>query len=107
MTSNVSDFSNHLFSAPDNAHFLFKNWGEEYVVYNNLSGETHLLQQESGELLSFIHKRPMHYQDLLSKLSSSFEVITPEDAENYLGHSLKLFHELSLIKSTPVSDSQA
>lgn len=75
------------------------------MVYNNLSGETHLLQQDSGELLSFIHKHPTNYKDLLSKLSSSFEEITADEAENYLFQSLKLFDELSLIKSTPSGSS--
>ena len=34
---------------------LHRAWGDEVVLYNNLSGDTHLLDQSAMELLETLH----------------------------------------------------
>jgi PqqD family protein of HPr-rel-A system len=95
-----SVYSHHQYTiqTPDNAHFLFKHWDDECVVYNNLSGETHLLEQHSARLLSSISEEPKQYQALLHSLKTTFSETPSEEITDYLNQALDHFQKLVLIE---------
>lgn len=90
-------FSQHIIKTPSNSCFLFQHWDGESVVYNNLSGETHLLEQNSAELLASIQEHPLNYNDLLKQLTTTFSNTSNEKIANYLDSTLKHFQEHGLI----------
>jgi PqqD family protein of HPr-rel-A system len=95
-----SAFDSHpyIIQTPSNAHFLFKHWDDECVVYNNLSGETHLLERISAELLYSITDEPKQYQTLLHSLETTFNESSLKDLTNYLDQILEHFQALCLIE---------
>lgn len=52
-------------------------WDDEFVLYNNLSGDTHLLDADSIELLALLQRGPASIDGLVDHLRES---IGPDDA---------------------------
>ena len=48
-------------------------WDDDYVIYDQLSGDTHLLDAVSGELICALSEQAMSRADLLEKLNELFE----------------------------------
>jgi PqqD family protein of HPr-rel-A system len=99
--NNAFTKTQHSIKVPDNAHFLFKYWDGECVVYNNLSGETHLIEENSALLLSLINESPKSYTALLDTLTSNDGDTSQQDINNYLTETLAHFQALNLIEITP------
>jgi len=60
----------------------YRGWDEEYVLYNDLSGDTHLLGDAAIEVLLTLNKGPASRQALVAMLETQFELDTLEaDAE--------------------------
>lgn len=96
--NNASVFDQTIINVPVNANFLFKYWDEECVLYNNLSGETHLLEHYSAELLSSINEQPKTYQTLLKKLTTDFDDFPQAEIADHLENILTHFQKLNLIE---------
>lgn len=52
-------------------------WDEEFVLYNNLSGDTHLLDADSVELLALLQHAPASIDALAAQLTDG---VAPDDA---------------------------
>lgn len=52
-------------------------WDDEFVLYNNLSGDTHLLDADSVELLTLLQGAPASIDALVAQLTCS---VAPDDA---------------------------
>jgi len=52
-------------------------WDDEFVVYNNLSGDTHLLDADSMALLAHLQHTPSSIDTLVDTFADGVE---PEDA---------------------------
>lgn len=52
-------------------------WDDEFVVYNNLSGDTHLLDADSVELLALLQRAPASIDALAAHLTDGLD---PDDA---------------------------
>lgn len=96
--NNASVFDQTIVNVPVNANFLFKYWDEECVLYNNLSGETHLLEHYGAELLASINEQPKTYQTLLKKLTTDFDGSPQAEIADHLENILTHFQELNLIE---------
>jgi PqqD family protein of HPr-rel-A system len=66
-------------------------WQDEYVVYNDLSGDTHLLSQPAWELLAALRDGPMAARELAARLALSSEEL------DELGQLLATLRELGLV----------
>ena len=69
----------------DNATFSFYAWGDECVVYNELSGHTHLLDHLAAEVLYSIKNRPASTEKLASQLHEKLDLSQTSD------HSLNVY----------------
>ena len=58
--------------------FPLRCWDGDYVVYNSLSGDTHLLDIVSGHVLTRILESPARASELRSRVAAFLEV--PNDA---------------------------
>ena len=72
-------------------------WDDDYVVYGQLSGDTHLLDGVSGELICALSGQAMSMTELLKKLKELFEEATELELENYLADFIAKFQKLGLL----------
>jgi PqqD family protein of HPr-rel-A system len=72
-------------------------WGNDYVIYDQLSGDTHLLDSLSGELIVALSLQAMSWIELLKKLDQLFEEATGLEMENYLLDFIDKFQKLGLL----------
>lgn len=75
----------------------FIQWDDDYVIYDQLSGDTHLLDAVSGELICALSEQVMSRADLLEKLKDLFEEASEIDRENYLVDFIAKFQKLGLL----------
>lgn len=73
---------------------------DEYVVYDHLSGDTHLLDKISGELVNSLNTKAMSRTELLQKLANNFDGFFWEEINNYLDVFIDRFVALDLLIST-------
>ncbi|MDZ4125715.1 MAG: HPr-rel-A system PqqD family peptide chaperone [Hydrogenophaga sp.] len=73
---------------------------DEYVIYDHLSGDTHLVDEISGELLCSLNTQEMSRDDLLKKLVKNFAELTWLDINNYLDVFIDRFVALDLLNVT-------
>lgn len=68
----------------DQEALCIHTWDNEYVVYNSLSGDTHLLNLTAGQLLLKLQRSPMDSMSLAN-------LITPTDkSKSSLQHELQI-----------------
>ena len=72
-------------------------WDDDYVIYDQLSGDTHLLDGVSGELICALSEQAMSRADLLNKLNDLFEETGEIERENYLVDFIAKFQQLGLL----------
>lgn len=69
-------------------------WDDEFVVYNNLSGDTHLLDRDSMEVLAHLQQGPASIAALVATFADGVEpddlAALPDTMAALLGHLKKL-----------------
>jgi PqqD family protein of HPr-rel-A system len=76
-----------------------RNWDGDYVVYNPLSGNTHILDIVTGEVLKMIATGPARAQAICSRVANFLEL--PADDGNvsqHVGDILHVLDDLGLIE---------
>lgn len=79
-------------------NFSIQTWGENSVVYNAMSGQTHLLNALAGEVLQLIQESPSTVSALISKLCRSYEVEDKDDLQKQIQKLISEFEILGLIE---------
>lgn len=73
-------------------------WGGDYIVYNPLSGDTHLLDIVAGEALRAIIAGPIASSAICERVASLLEVPSDERVAENVGAILTRLDELGLIE---------
>lgn len=76
----------------------FQSWDEEVVVYNDLSGDTHLLGPVAAQILVELNTAPADKERLLSSLFMSC-MSEVDGLEQELDIILQNLHALALIEA--------
>ena len=79
------------------AKIRFIQWDDDYVIYDQLSGDTHLLDGVSGELICALSEQAMSRAEILEKLTELFEDASEIEMENYLVDFIAKFQKLGLL----------
>ena len=66
--------SKNIWHIPDDREILWRHWEGDYVIFNSLSGETHILDITSGKVLKRIMKGPSTTEDIRSDIGDFLEV---------------------------------
>jgi len=82
----------------------YRHWDDEYVLYNDLSGDTHLLGDAAIELLRVLQTGPASRQALAAVLEAQFD-IDPLELDQETGELLRHLQHLYFIE--PVPDNRA
>ena len=72
-------------------------WDDDYVIYDELSGDTHLLDGVSGELICALSEKAMSRAALLKHLNELFETPSELEMESYLDDFIARFQQLGLL----------
>ena len=77
---------------------IWRRWGDEYVVYNPLSGDSHLVDFVSAQGLLQLAERQISAEDLVDELSTILGISADEDLVRYVGRMTTEFVELGLAR---------
>ncbi|MES2072200.1 MAG: HPr-rel-A system PqqD family peptide chaperone [Pseudomonadota bacterium] len=75
-----------------------RNWGDEYVVYNPRSGNSHLLGYVAGQILLKLQQAPMDAAGLLDKLPIDWQLDADQDVTEQIDALLADLGSLALIE---------
>ena len=75
-----------------------KIWAEDTVVFNALSGQSHVLNTLAGEILLRLLERPADCDGLAAQLSTTLEAPIDDDLRAAIDNALAEMDELGLIK---------
>lgn len=76
----------------------YREWDDEFVLYNNLSGDTHLLGVSAIHLLHALQSSAGNGGDLTAALCASLEMEQSDEVESDVQTLLKDLQSLSLVE---------
>ena len=71
---NIEFQSQCIWRIPTDQEILWRCWEGDYVIFNSLSGETHILDITGGKVLRRIMNRPSTTEDIRSEIGDFLEV---------------------------------
>ena len=80
---------------------LWRFWDGEFVVFNTGSGDTHVLDAFSGEVLKSIQQQPASAAEIAICLADSLALTLEEVPLERITEVLTEFHTLGLIEPVP------
>ncbi|MCU6434149.1 HPr-rel-A system PqqD family peptide chaperone [Undibacterium sp. Jales W-56] len=83
-----------LASTAGNSH----DWGDEVVLFNSLSGATHLLERAAGQILDQLTISPGDAESIALKMADIWHVEMDENLVSYVRDVLMSLHALVLIE---------
>ncbi|MET0081734.1 MAG: HPr-rel-A system PqqD family peptide chaperone [Sedimenticola sp.] len=75
---------------------IWHRWDDEYLVFNEGSGATHLLDTSTAGLLQTLESSPQHFSELSTACCFRYPDVSSEEVEEWLGQSLRQFEKLGL-----------
>ncbi|MET0025158.1 MAG: HPr-rel-A system PqqD family peptide chaperone [Sedimenticola sp.] len=77
---------------------LWHDWESEFLVYNETSGATHLLESATATLLRKIEQQQQTFHSLEKLCGEFFQDVPPEEISEWLHETLRQFEGLGLIR---------
>jgi len=76
----------------------FKQWGDEYLIYNELTADTHLFDSVMGELIISLSNKPFSKQEFLDSLLISYTGFSEKDVAEYMENVIQILQEKDLLE---------
>ncbi len=95
-TGNEEDDPDIRWRLPDGVGLTWKSWSDEAVVFNALSGQTHLLDAFSAALLGEIEAEPLTAHELGARLSEKLGLPADAAIAGRIAKTCVLFDDLGL-----------
>jgi PqqD family protein of HPr-rel-A system len=89
-----------VISLPEGGLVCGRFWEDESVVYNQLSGETHLIVGIGAQVFKFVSEKAITRNVLLQNLQRVFELETDFDMEELLDNLILQYQKLGLLAVT-------
>ena len=86
-----------LIALPELAAIRCRFWDDEGVVYNQLTGETHLVDGMGAEIFKLLSTKKATQAQLLKTLHSVFEFDSGFDTEKLLANLILEYQKLGLV----------
>ncbi len=74
------------------------SWGDESIVYNDGSGDTHLLSPVDAEALKSLQQAPANIPELAERIASALNIEADDEFFFYLETLLTQLEKLGLIE---------
>ena len=75
-----------------------RDWDGDYVVYNPLSGDTHILSIVAGEVLKLISAAPLSVSQVRQHIAAFLQVPDDDRIATHVGSILANLDEMGLIE---------
>jgi PqqD family protein of HPr-rel-A system len=82
---------------PDANALAWRNWGDEFLVYNAASGQTHHLNFLAGEALRSLEAEAADVGELVRRLANQFEIAEDIPSLQMIDQLVRELDELGLI----------
>ncbi|NOT67764.1 MAG: HPr-rel-A system PqqD family peptide chaperone [Methylophilaceae bacterium] len=76
----------------------WRAWDDEMVIYNNTSGDTHLLGVDAAQILLLFEQAPADLGIVSEQFATGFPAETHEESTLQIEQILLQLHELALIE---------
>ena len=84
------------------APLLWRSWDDdEYVVYSAASGDTHLINEVTAEVLRQLERSELELSDLIRNVAEALGANPDRRIENYVGQLLVHLDEIGLVEFVP------
>ncbi|MEM7223929.1 MAG: HPr-rel-A system PqqD family peptide chaperone [Pseudomonadota bacterium] len=87
-----------LWKSVDPSKLEWRVWSDEHVVYDDGSGDTHLLDDEAAGVLRRLCQGPASADQLVAELAQELEIEPNQVLESHVEAILKKFRQLALIE---------
>jgi PqqD family protein of HPr-rel-A system len=81
-----------------NSKLFWRVWDDEFIIFHPLSGDTHLLDYFSAEVLKSIEDAPAECAEIAAFISRKFEIDLDEKLVDRIEELLSKFSKLNLIE---------
>ncbi len=81
------------------AALKWRSWNDEFVVYNDLTGDTHRLDAVAARVLQELSRHPATLDEVVSRLSADLGVEPDDELRTWAATALNLFRRLDLVES--------
>jgi PqqD family protein of HPr-rel-A system len=75
-----------------------RSWDNEYVIYNSLSGDTHLVGPAAAQILTQLQRAPADVAALADAMRHEWQTDTTEELGIHIRDVLADLHKLALIE---------
>ena len=87
---------------PRGAPLIWRSWDDdEYVVYSTASGDTHLINHVTAEVLRQLERSDLPFSDLVRKVTESLGIELNPKIETYVARLVTYLDQIGLVE--PVS----
>ncbi len=76
----------------------WRAWDDEMVIYNNTSGDTHLLGADAAQILLMLQQVPADISSISEQFATGFPAEIHEESTLQIEQILLQLHELALIE---------
>jgi PqqD family protein of HPr-rel-A system len=87
-----------MISLPKEGVICCRFWDDECVIYNQLTGETHLVDGMGVEIFKCISEETANRNQLRQKIESVFELETDLDIDGLLDNLILEYQKLGLLE---------
>ena len=82
-----------------NANLIWRTWGDESVVFDPRSGDTHLLDTVSREVLALLEQQALALPELCHVTASRLNLPEDADLDRYVQQLVRQFADLGLLET--------
>ena len=81
---------------------LWQSWDDdEYVVYSSASGDTHLINEVTAEVLRQLERSELAFSDLVHNVAQTLGTEPDEPTENHIARLLVYLDQIGLVEPAP------
>ena len=77
---------------------IWKSWAEEYLVFNNASGNTHLLTPIAARALRLLENAPLTVDEIAKKIAAEADVDVDDELVDQVATLVANLDDLGLIE---------
>jgi PqqD family protein of HPr-rel-A system len=92
----------NTWTVPSRINLQWKRWGDEFIVFNPTSGQTHLLNLVAGKALKLLEESPASPSEIIDRLCETTGI---ESSTEFAEHIRRLFSEFDELGLVELADS--
>ena len=91
---------NVVWQVSEGSRLLWKSWDDEYVVFDDGSGYTHVLDLVAGEVLKVLEEAPADPSQLTRRVASRLDLTPDPKLVGRVQETIRKFQEVGLVEPT-------